>query len=171
MCMPANPAAAQAAADRLGPRNRTAAGFLRMSAATNPSYVRSVYDKEGPQGFERKFGAYDGGPQNPFGGAAYRTLAKQQGREFNKSDLFGEKAAQDKRFSALEQQIADLKKAGIATAATSQQTAPKQPARFTTLADARNYRTAPSPTSMKTLQGVKQFTSLNSSKMGLNTPN
>ena len=172
MCMMPQNTGAMAAMQSAKPADaRNARAFMNMAAISDPSYVRSVYDKGGSAGFEKRFGPYSGGPQNPFGGGAYRALAKQQGREFNEKDLFGEKAAQDKRFSALEQQIADLKKAGIATAATSKQATVKQPARFTTLADAKNYRTAPSPTSMNTLQGVKQFTSLNSSKMGLNTPN
>ncbi len=175
MCMPpAGSGGVMAALQSAKPADaRAAQSFRNMAAISDPSYVRSVYDKGGAEGFQQRFGPYDGGPKNPFGGAAYRQLAKQQGREFNAADLFGEKAAQEKRFSALEQEIAKLRAAGVSTAATTGQTSTSvasKPKKFTTISQAKNYNTKPSPTSMKTTSGLKTFGSLNGA-MGLNTPN
>ena len=172
MCI-ANPAAVDAAASRMGPRNRGAQSFLQMSAAANPSYVRSVYDKEGSAGFERKFGAYDGGPQNPLGGAAYRTLAKQQGREFDPKDLYGEKAAASAREAELNQRIAALEqgqasRAQLGTIATTQAKA------YTPSTNTRTpQRVRPIRSSLRTSYGTKQIptSSSLSGGMGLNVPN
>ena len=173
MCM-VNPEVASAAADRMGPRNRPAATFLQMSAATNPSYVRSVYDKEGTAGFERKFGAYDGGPNNPFGGSAYRQLAKSQGREFDPKDLYGEKAAATAKEAALNERLAALERvqqsrAQLGTISTSQAASVKTPSTNTRTPQ----RVRPIRTSMKTTSGVKQIPTASSLSggMGLNVPN
>ena len=171
MCMP--PAGSMQNMSARPADRRSAQAFMNFAAITDPSYVRSVYDKGGSEGFQQRFGPYDGGPKNPFGGGAYRALAKQQGREFDPADLFGEKAAQEKRFSALEQEIAKLRAAGVSTAATTGQTstsAASKPKKFTTIGQAKNYNTKPSPTSMNTTSGLKTFGSLNGA-MGLNTPN
>ena len=170
MCMPPNQSAMGSLMNARGGSAAAMPFFAQLGAATNESFVRSVYDKEGTEGFKRTFGPYDGGPKNPFGGAAYRTLAKQQGREFDPKDLFGERAAQESRFSALEQQIKDLKRAGVATAATTAKAVAANPKKFTTISQAKDYRTKPSPTSMNTTYGLKSFGSLNGPS-GLNTPN
>ena len=172
MCMPpGSQSQGMSAMQRSRPADgRAASLFLSGMQAADPSYVRSVYDKGGAQGFQQRFGSYNDGP---VGGGAYRTLAKQQGREFDAADLFGEKAAQEKRFNALEQELAKLKAAGVSTAATTGQTstsAASKPKKFTTIGQAKNYNTKPSPTSMKTTSGLKTFGSLNGA-MGLNTPN
>ena len=89
MCMP--PAGSMPQMQNMSAKpadRRSAQAFMNMAAITDPSYVRSVYDKGGSEGFQQRFGPYDGGRQNPFGGGAYRALAKQQGREFNPADLF-----------------------------------------------------------------------------------
>lgn len=176
MCMPpGSQSQGMSAMQRSRPADgRAASLFLSGMQAADPSYVRSVYDKGGSEGFQQRFGPYNGGSKNPFaGGGAYRTLAKQQGREFDPSDLFGEKAAQEKRFNALEQEIAKLRAAGVSTAATTGQTstsAASKPKKFTTISQAKNYNTKPSPKSMNTTYGLKTFGSLNGA-MGLNTPN
>jgi len=155
---------------------RRAQGFMNMAAISDPSYVRSVYDKEGSSGFERTFGAYDGGPQNPFGGAAYRQLAKTQNREFDPSDLYGEKAAAtakeaalNERLAAIERQQADYNRnrARLGTISTGQTAKVKTPS----TANRTPVRLKPIRTSLKTSYGTKQIPSAMSSKAGVNVPN
>ncbi len=157
------------------PANARAANmFLGGIGAADPSYVRSVYDKEGSSGFERRFGAYDGGPQNPFGGAAYRTLAKQQGREFDPSDLYGEKAAASAKEAALNERLSALEKqqnnrARLGTITTSQGATVKPASTATRTPQ----RVRPIRSSLRTTSGVKQIPTASSlsSGMGLNVPN
>jgi hypothetical protein len=173
MCM-ANPGLASAAADNMGPRNRTAANLLQRSVATNPSYVRSVYDEGGSAGFERKFGAYHDNSNNPWGKAAYQTLAKQQGREFDPKDLYGEKAAATAKEAALNERIAALEsqqqsRAQLGTISTSQAASVKTPSTNTRTPQ----RVRPIRSSLKTTSGVKQIPTASSLSggMGLNVPN
>jgi len=169
----ANPHAVDSAASRMGPRNRGAQQFLSFSALSDPSYAQSVYDKEGSAGFEKKFGAYDGGPQNPFGGAAYRQLAKTQNREFDPSDLYGEKAAASAREAELNSRIAALEKgqtsrAQLGTISTTQSKA------YTPSTNTRTpQRVRPIRSSLRTSYGTKQIptSSSLSGGMGLNVPN
>jgi len=152
---------------------RSARGFMNMAAISDPSYVRSVYDKEGAQGFERKFGAYDGGPQNPLGGAAYRQLAKTQGREFDPSDLYGEKAAASAREAELNSRIAALEK-GQASRAQLGTIATTQAKAYTPSTNTRTpQRVRPIRSSLRTSYGTKQIptSSSLSGGMGLNVPN
>ena len=153
---------------------RSIQSFMNFASISDPSYVRSVYDKEGSSGFERRFGAYDGGPQNPFGGAAYRQLAKTQGREFDPSDLYGEKAAASAKEAALNERLSALEKqqnnrARLGTITTSQGATVKPASTATRTPQ----RVRPIRSSLKTTSGVKQIPTASSlsSGMGLNVPN
>jgi len=155
-------------------KNKSGYNPLLMTASLNPSYVRSVYDEKGSAGFEKQFGAYDGGPNNPFGGAAYRTLAKQQGREFDPKDLYGERAAASAREAKLNSRIAALEsqqhsRAQLGTISTSQAASVKTPSTNTRTPQ----RVRPIRTSLKTTYGVKQIPTASSLSggMGLNVPN
>lgn len=152
---------------------RSVQSFMNFASISDPSYVRSVYDKEGSSGFERRFGAYDGGPQNPFGGAAYRQLAKTQGRAFDPSDLYGEKAAAaakeaqlNQRLSALEQM--QTSRGQLGTISTTQGKASTPSTNLRT-----PQRVRPIRSSLKTSYGTKQIPTASSltGGMGLNVPN
>jgi len=152
---------------------RSVQSFMNFASISDPSYVRSVYDKEGSSGFERTFGAYDGGPQNPFGGAAYRQLAKTQGREFDPSDLYGEKAAAAAKEAQLNQRLSALEQMQNSASKLGTISVTQNKAKQASTVNKTPVQKGPKLTSIKTSYGTKQIPTSSSltSGMGLNVPN